>query len=68
MFNSIVSLAKNLDKPIVAEGVEDMEQMIYAKAKGVEYIQGYHYSKPLPLEEFISYVVADKSSYLHFDS
>ncbi|RJE70755.1 diguanylate cyclase [Pseudoalteromonas sp. MSK9-3] len=68
VFNSIVSLAKNLDKPIVAEGVEDMEQMIYAKAKGVEYIQGYHYSKPLPLEEFISYVVADKSSYLHFDS
>ncbi|KAF7773826.1 hypothetical protein PCIT_a0153 [Pseudoalteromonas citrea] len=68
VFNSIVSLAKNLEKPIVAEGVEDMEQMIYAKAKGVEYIQGYHYSKPLPLTDFVNYVVADKSSYLHFDS
>ena len=67
VFNSIVLLAKNLDKPIVAENVEDMEKMIYAKTKSVEYIQGYHYNKPLSLEEFICYVVADKSSYLHFD-
>lgn len=68
IFNSIVSLAKNLDKPIVAEGVEEMEQMIYAKAKGVNYIQGYYYSKPLAITEFVEYVLEDKSSYLHFDS
>ncbi|MBQ4836717.1 bifunctional diguanylate cyclase/phosphodiesterase [Pseudoalteromonas luteoviolacea] len=68
VFNSIVSLAKNLDKPLVAEGVEDMEQMIYAKAKGVQYVQGYYYSKPLPIDAFIEYVLEDKSSYLHFES
>ncbi|KZN43050.1 bifunctional diguanylate cyclase/phosphodiesterase [Pseudoalteromonas luteoviolacea] len=68
VFNSIVSLAKNLDKPLVAEGVEDMEQMIYAKAKGVQYVQGYYYSKPLPIDAFVEYVLEDKSSYLHFES
>ncbi|QPB82997.1 EAL domain-containing protein [Pseudoalteromonas rubra] len=67
LFNSIVSLAKNLDKPLVAEGIEQLDQMIYAKAKGVEYIQGYYYSKPLSINDFVEYVVADKSSYLHFE-
>lgn len=67
LFNSIVSLAKNLDKPLVAEGIEHLDQMIYAKAKGVEYVQGYYYSKPLSIKDFVDYVVADKSSYLHFE-
>ena len=56
VFNSVASLAKNLSKPVVAEGVETVEQLIYAKAKQVEYIQGYYFSKPLHESEFIEYL------------
>ncbi|MGF1720525.1 bifunctional diguanylate cyclase/phosphodiesterase [Vibrio kyushuensis] len=61
VFNSIASLATNLDKPVVAEGVETMEQLIYAKEKNIQFIQGYYFSKPLEGKAFIDYVV-DKSS------
>ncbi|RTZ16582.1 GGDEF domain-containing protein [Vibrio aquaticus] len=58
VFNSVASLAKNLNKPVVAEGVETVEQLIYAKAKMVEYIQGYYFSKPLTESDFIEYMLA----------
>ncbi|NOI80662.1 GGDEF domain-containing protein [Vibrio tubiashii] len=57
VFNSIASLATNMNKPVVAEGVETLEQLIYAKAKQVEYIQGYYFSKPLPARDFTAYLV-----------
>lgn len=58
VFNSIASLATNMNKPVVAEGVETLEQLNYAKAKQVEYIQGYYFSKPLPTHEFTAYLLA----------
>ncbi|EGA70292.1 diguanylate cyclase/phosphodiesterase with PAS/PAC sensor(s) [Vibrio sinaloensis DSM 21326] len=58
VFNSIASLATNMNKPVVAEGVETLEQLIYAKAKQVEYIQGYYFSQPLKHEDFVSYLLA----------
>ncbi|MFM2590317.1 EAL domain-containing protein [Vibrio sp. TBV020] len=57
VFNSVASLAQNMAKPVVAEGVETEEQLIYAKTKQVEYIQGYYFSKPLPEDEFIDYLL-----------
>lgn len=56
VYNSIVSLAQNLGKPVVAEGVEDLEQLNYAKEKGTHYIQGYYFSKPLKMDEYIEYL------------
>ncbi|USD64249.1 bifunctional diguanylate cyclase/phosphodiesterase [Vibrio sp. SCSIO 43136] len=56
VFNSVVSLAQNLGKPVVAEGVEDAEQLAYARSKGTQYIQGYYFSKPLKFDEFLAYV------------
>ncbi|MGF1753477.1 bifunctional diguanylate cyclase/phosphodiesterase [Vibrio makurazakiensis] len=58
VFNSIASLATNLSKPVVAEGVETLDQLQYAQAKHVDYIQGYYFSKPLLEKEFIDYLVA----------
>lgn len=66
IFNSIATLAKNLEKPVIAEGIETLEQMIYAKAKGIEYIQGFYYSKPMSQVDFVNYVLEDKSTYLQF--
>ena len=54
IISAIVQMAKWLDTPIIAEGVETMEQADYMKSIGCKYIQGYLYSKPVTEEEFIN--------------
>jgi diguanylate cyclase (GGDEF)-like protein/PAS domain S-box-containing protein len=44
----IASMAKVLDRDVVAEGVEEKPQIQVLKDLGVEFVQGYVYSKPLP--------------------
>ena len=53
ILSSVVQMAKWLGTPLIAEGVETMEQADYMKSLGCNYIQGYLYSKPLPEEEFL---------------
>ncbi|MDG3087923.1 GGDEF domain-containing phosphodiesterase [Vibrio hannami] len=62
VFNALASLSQNLGKAIVAEGVEEHSQLVYAKAKGVQFIQGYYYSKPLLPDEFVNYLLSHQES------
>ncbi|WP_194755906.1 putative bifunctional diguanylate cyclase/phosphodiesterase [Aliidiomarina indica] len=48
---TIVSLARNLDIGIVAEGVETQEQADFLIARGCTIGQGFYYSRPLPADE-----------------
>ena len=48
----IFDLAKMLQVPIVAEGVETAEEVEFLKARGCDMVQGYYFSKPLPASEF----------------
>lgn len=52
--DNIIDLAARLNLWLVAEGVEDEYQAAYLKNCGVDYLQGYLYSKPIPTKEFIS--------------
>ncbi|SHI08810.1 EAL domain-containing protein [Ferrimonas marina] len=52
MVSSIVTIAKNLDLHVVAEGVEEKEQAKTLSELRCDCIQGYLYSKPLPEAEF----------------
>jgi diguanylate cyclase (GGDEF)-like protein/PAS domain S-box-containing protein len=47
----IASMAKVLGRDVVAEGVEELPQVAVLRDLGVEFIQGYVYSKPLPAAE-----------------
>ncbi|EMY3403348.1 EAL domain-containing protein, partial [Escherichia coli] len=38
----------------VAEGVETQRQINYLQKLGVDYLQGYYFSKAMSLREFIS--------------
>ena len=49
---SIVILACKLGKKVVAEGVETEEQYRYIESIGCNQIQGYYFSKPLPVDLF----------------
>ena len=52
IISSIVQMAKWLGTPVIAEGVETIEQADYMKSIGCNYIQGYLYSKPVPENDF----------------
>ncbi len=52
ILESSVNLAKKLDLFIVAEGTEDKEDVECVRALGCNLAQGYHYSEPMPVEEF----------------
>ena len=48
----VVTLAKGLNLETIAEGVEEESQYKYLKELGCDGIQGYYFSKPMPLEEY----------------
>ncbi|MDB4837016.1 EAL domain-containing protein [Marinomonas sp.] len=60
VLSSVVSLAKELNMTIVAEGVERQEQLDIIEPLGIHYIQGYYCSAPLPQEKIIQWI-KDKS-------
>lgn len=53
IISSIVQMAKWLGTPVIAEGVETVEQADFMKSIGCKYVQGYLYSKPVPVEKFL---------------
>lgn len=55
---SILGLARGLGLTVVAEGVETEEQESWLLERGCNYLQGYLYSKPLPLEEIREKIVS----------
>jgi EAL domain-containing protein (putative c-di-GMP-specific phosphodiesterase class I) len=52
MIELILDIAKYLNVPVVAEGVETEEQYRVLKEMGCDLIQGYYFSKPVPPEQF----------------
>ncbi len=58
--DTIVDLADNLHLRTVAEGVEKMEQVTLLKLLGCHSIQGYHFSPPVPAEQFASFLATDR--------
>lgn len=48
---AIIAMARSLNMDIVAEGVENHEQYRFLRQHGASVIQGYLFSKPVPLEE-----------------
>ena len=46
---------------VTAEGVESEEMARQLTEMGCTYLQGFYYSKPLPMEEFVKYVQREAS-------
>lgn len=54
---SIIRMAKLLHINTVAEGVETKEQKEFIKNIGCDEIQGYYFAKPMPADEFCSFMM-----------
>ena len=51
--DAIIQMSKRLKMKVVAEGVESNQQTTMLQQMGCDYVQGYYYSKPIPLAELI---------------
>ena len=56
----ILDIAKILGVPVIAEGVETEEQLLALKDLGCDLAQGYFFSRPVPGDEFDSFITAKR--------
>ena len=54
----MVSSFRKMGFDVTAEGIENQEMADKMKSIGVNYLQGYYFSKPLPCDEFVSFIQA----------
>jgi diguanylate cyclase len=57
--NATLSMARALKLEVVAEGIETASQKAYLFARGCRLMQGYLYSRPLPLAELQHFLAED---------
>ncbi len=60
MMEYSINFLKDYGLHVLAEGVETVEQAELLIEKGVEYLQGYYYSRPIPEDEYIEFLKAQK--------
>ena len=56
VMDAAMGMIQKLKLEIVSEGIEEKEQFAKLDELGIDYIQGYYFSRPLPQDKFISEV------------
>ncbi len=54
ILDMLITLSKSLNMRLVAEGIETEAQRDYLRSQGVDLLQGYLFSRPLSIEQFVS--------------
>lgn len=65
MLSAVAGLVKSLDCVIVAEGVEQPEELDELRALGFDYSQGFHHARPMDGDDFSTYVATSVEMPLH---
>lgn len=55
IMKAVIKMGRDLKFKVIAEGVEEREQLIWLKRHKCDAVQGYYFSRPLPVEEFKKY-------------
>jgi diguanylate cyclase (GGDEF)-like protein/PAS domain S-box-containing protein len=58
--SAVISLGHSLRLGVIAEGVEHAEQLDMLRRQGCDEVQGYHFSVPLPADEFAELLLQQK--------
>ena len=56
LLNSLIHHFQKAEYSITAEGVETQQQANWLAKAGIDYVQGYLYSKPVPLTELLAFL------------
>lgn len=67
IIDTIITLADSLGVVCIAEGVETLAERDYLLSKNCHYMQGYLYSKPVPIEQLLALYTVLSSHYAIFD-
>ena len=62
ILQSVISLAKKLGMKVTQEGVETHDEMDLLRKLGCDVVQGYHYSKPLFLSDYVHFIADPNQS------
>lgn len=57
VLQNTVEMLKNMEMDIVVEGIETKELVELLSEMKCDYIQGYYFSKPIPEDEFVHFVL-----------
>lgn len=49
---SVIRMAKQLDMPVIVEGVETKGHLEFLKSIGCEYVQGFFFARPMPVDSY----------------
>jgi EAL domain-containing protein (putative c-di-GMP-specific phosphodiesterase class I) len=60
--SAVINIGRALHLTVVAEGVEDQEQVDFLRAQHCDVAQGYYYSPPLSSREFGTWMAARGAS------
>ncbi len=61
---AVIALAHSLHLQVIAEGVEEETQLNILKQEKCDQVQGYYFSRPLPVDELIGWCAARKRASL----
>ena len=53
---TIITLGKQMNLKVVAEGIETLEQQERLIELGCDEVQGFYYARPLPIDEFLVFI------------
>lgn len=56
VMDAATNMIHGMDLKIVSEGIETLDQYVMMNDLGINYIQGYYFSKPLPEKEYLAFV------------
>ncbi len=56
ILENVTKMFKDIHLNIVAEGIEDTDMEKIITNMGVDYLQGYHFSKPLPKDKMLEFL------------
>ncbi|MBE5833306.1 MAG: EAL domain-containing protein [Butyrivibrio sp.] len=59
LLEEVITQFNHRNKEVVVEGVEDEEMAKTLSKMNVQFEQGFYFSEPLPLEDFIEYIESD---------
>jgi EAL domain-containing protein (putative c-di-GMP-specific phosphodiesterase class I) len=61
VMDAAMGMIQKLKLEIVSEGIEEKEQLAKLDELGIDYIQGYYFSKPRNAAEFISFIESNNA-------